>query len=301
MIRRKTELDRDRALLRARRRARSAGIGPNLMGKWFNGGGAAEPCSCDGWEPTDLDLAGFWDASYSTPTWSGTASAGSSGGRGLAASTMDFTHRPWTTGSTVNGYTAAASDGGRRAEITPLEAMKMAAAGSFSDYASAYALSYWFLVKPTTGPVGNTGGCLVDVINRSNGNYPMKVAITSGGSLFSLRAPGAGAVSCSAVGTVAMDDWNIICGRYNGAVMHVGLNEPPGTQPTGDQAYSSAVDLAADPLELGMETFVLHIQEQAFSGELLQIGFANRAMTDTEFCKVICKARSKFDLSLVPS
>ncbi len=280
---------------------------PYLLGAPFLARAGGDPpagCDCADWpgfDPATLDLTGFWDAAYATPTWSGTASIGSSGGRGLSAATTDNPYRPWTTGAAVNGYTAAHSDGEMRFDISPLEAMQMKAAGSFSDYVSAYALSFWFLVKPTAeGMRGLTGGVLVNVLNRSLGNYPMKVAINSGGALFSLRANvGVSAVSCSSYGTVAMNDWNIICGRYDGAIMHLGMNEVPGTHSVADQVYSSSVDLATDPLELGMETFVLHQQDQAFSGDILQIGFANRAMTDLEFCKVICGARSKYALPLV--
>lgn len=57
--------------------------------------------------PVTLALTGYWDNSYSGLPWAGLASAGSSGGNDQ----VDHASTAPATGSTVNGYVAAAFDG----------------------------------------------------------------------------------------------------------------------------------------------------------------------------------------------
>lgn len=56
--------------------------------------------------PATLSLTGWWRTDYGGSPWTGTASAGSSGGR-----TLEEPTNPPTTGSTINGLTPANFDG----------------------------------------------------------------------------------------------------------------------------------------------------------------------------------------------
>ncbi len=267
---------------------------PFLMGAPWPGivGG---PCSCAGWDLSDLNLTGLWSANgteYDGSPWVGGASAGTSGGRDLA----NGTHRAWAIGSSVNGFAPGDSDGLRQLEIDPSEAMQMSAELTFADYASATALSFWALVRPVTGAQG-TGGQIFHALNSGTSGLAFSLVVTSSGALFRLTPNGGSPVGASR-NAITMDDWNLVTGRLVGGVMQIGVNEVPGHSPATDTAYGSNIDLVTDPLTVGVETFVFHFQETAFAGGILSLGISDTALTDLEFCKIRCKLRDRFALAL---
>ncbi len=258
--------------------------------------GSLDPCDCTGWTEEDMPLTGLWRADYSGDPFVGTASAGTSGSNDLTPVDATHTPRPWTTGSTVNGYVAALSDGFAQFDIAPLDAMQMTADGQFSDYASAYAFSGWLLVKPTGG-----GGLLMRCFNRVDGNMPFSIHLASGGALIGVQSPAlVDGVSTSprVTGVTLIDTWNLVTFRYDGINIQIGINEKPGVGTSA--AYTTALDFSSgDPLQFGMEQFVLYSQNQAFDGEYLNFGCTDTVMTDEEFCKLVCRMRARYALPLV--
>ncbi len=175
--------------------------------------------------------------------------------------------------------------------------MQMTAGLTFADYASASAVSGWALIKPTTGPIG-TGGALFHVVSSATGGLPLMVYASVGGASFELT-PNGGAATTASRNAITLDAWNLITFRYNGSLLQVGINEIPGTGGGTSVAYSGVVDLVADPLHIGLETFVFGFQAIEFAGDILNSGMTNYAMTDLEFCKLICHCRDKYALPLV--
>ncbi len=305
MIRRKSEIDRDRgALARARKRRRCAGIGPNLMAPWW--GAPVDPCSCAGWTPANLDLTGFWDASFDgSAPWEGTASLGISGTKDLDVVDLSLprTHTSPTAGSAVNGFTPAAFDGRMFLDSSPVEAMQLNTPDAFGVYADAQAFSCWVVAKVTErgAPNAHVGGAALVCYNYAAGSRPFFLYLTDGGLSGNAWPDGGSNTSVSCNNTPPEDAWVIATFRKNGTNMQVGLNEIPGTQVSSSVAYSTALSVGVDDqISVGMERFVFHSQEQAFAGDMLQIGMADRYIPDSEWCKIICAARTKFDLALTP-
>ena len=70
-------------------------------------GGVSDPKAVSTLDPATLALTGWWRGSYDgSGTWSGTASAGSSGTRSL----VELTNKP-SSGTAVNGFNPATFDG----------------------------------------------------------------------------------------------------------------------------------------------------------------------------------------------
>ncbi len=273
--------------------------GPNLMPRWWQGGG----CSCAGFTPADLNLTGFWDASYAGAPWAGTASLGSSGSKSLITTDTNIprTHTAPTAGTAVNGYTPASFDGHLYGDISPTEAMQLDTPDAFSNYASGTAFSCWALVYPTLrgAPNAHIGGAVFTVYNDADGTTPLLVIVNSGGALVSVQ-PAGGSVTSASRAAIPTDLWVLATVDYDGAHLRIGINEVPGTGVGTSVAYSTALNVATvGQINIGMQRFVLHIQEQSFGGDMLQLGTANHRLTDIEWCKVICNARDEFALPLV--
>ncbi len=274
--------------------------GPNLMPRWWSRAG----CDCGGWTPANLSLTGFWDASYGGAPWAGTASLGSSGTKSLITTDTNIprTHTAPAVGSAVNGFTPASFDGHLFGDTTPVETMQLDTPDAFGNYANGTAFSCWALVYPTLrgAPNAHTGGVCLVVYNDADGTAPFLFVVNAGGALASVQ-PAGGAVTSTSRAATPADSWVLAAFDYDGAHLRIGLNEIPGTFAAGTNvAYSTALNVATvGQINVGMQRFVLHIQEQAFAGDMLQIGTANYRLTDNEWCKVLCAARSKFNLPLV--
>ncbi len=285
MIRRRAELDRDRALLRSRHRARSAGIGPNLMGKWW---GSTALCSCAGWDVTDLPLEALWQADYSGSPWVGTASAGDSGGRDLT----NGVYTAWTVGTAQNGYDPAYGNGLSAVDAAPAPEMQMRADGNWSDYTGAYAFSGWVVAKPEAAASMLWAQC--------DFNFPLLFYWndTPATVTFHLKAANGTNVACSRTGG-ASDTYGLFTFRYDGAHVQVGVNEYPGRQPVANAPHTEPVDTTGGGnLRCGLNAT---IDSEVFLGDILEIGIGptSRVLTDLEFCKIRCRARAKYDLPLV--
>ncbi len=271
----------------------------NLMHPWWQSGG----CSCAGFTPANLNLTGFWDAPYTGAPVAGVASLGSSGTKSLITTDTNIprTHTAPTGGTAVNGFTPMSFDGHLYGDISPVEAMQLNTPDAFGNYASGTGFSFWALVYPTLrgAPNSHVGGVCGVVYNDADGTSPFLLDV-SGGGLVARVQPAGGLTTSLGRAAAATDTWVLASFDYDGANMRVGLNEIPGAF-SGPTPYSTPLNVATvGQLNIGMQRFVLHIQEQAFAGDMLQIGTANYRLTDNEWCRVLCAARTKYNLPLVP-
>ncbi len=301
MIRDRFQLARDRAALRCK----CGGIGPNLMPRWW---GTALPCG--GFDPTTLDLGGYWrpngSTTYAPSTWPGTASAGGSGGVTLQTVSPDYggiTMRAWDAGTAVNGFVPGHSDGAQQLYIGPTNNMEMTADANFSTFAAPKKLSGWALVMPVLGPIppSVTGGTVFWVLDRTGG-FPtvLNIACTGTSALIQIAPTGGGLVTAASNPATA-DDWNLIMYRYDGTSLEIAINEPPGTSPATIVSTSIDIAMPAEPLQMGLQNFALYISEQSFSGDILEAAMTKRdpVLTDAEFDNILCYARHRYDLPLV--
>ncbi len=273
--------------------------GSNLMPMHFKIAGDA--CDCGGFSPASLPLTGWWRADYTGAPYAGTASAGTSGSHSIStADPTPLTSRAWVTGTPVNGYIPAHSDGEMQLNIGPLEAMEMNSTVPFSDFVNATAASGWALVKPVAGgaPFTTTGGVIMRAYNRVVGNIPFELQCTGSSILMRVQGVTGPVFATTNYGSLTVDEWNLVTFRYDGISIQVGLNGAPA--PTWSTAYTAPLDLStSDPLQLGMQIFVLHLQNQAFSGDFLDSAITDTVLTDNDFCKIVCYCRDRYDLALV--
>lgn len=87
-------------------------------------------------DPTTLDLTGYWRGSYAGSPWTGTASAGISAAQDLT----EGTNAP-SVGAALNGFDPASFDGSND---------RLTADGIMSDYASLTSASGWVLFNATS-------------------------------------------------------------------------------------------------------------------------------------------------------
>lgn len=283
------------ALHRAKRRARSAGIGPNLMAPWWSSSG---PCSCAGWSPADLPLTGWWRADYTdVGTWTGTASTGTSGANDLVA----IAGYRFDEGAAVNGFVPSHNDGRDRFEAPPFTAdppvMYMNADGTLDTYLAATQFSGWALFK-----VDNLDE--PRFIWHSETGAGDQFQLYVGGTMLAsavelVIGPGAGTVVINrAAGAGAT--WVCVTFRYDGVDIHIGVNEIPGAGFPADteceNAFTGSVVLTGG-LKCGTWSDLFRIH--TFEGDLLDVGLTDAVMTDDEFCKLICHLRDRYNLPLV--
>ncbi len=252
--------------------------------------GSSGPCSCVGWDVTDLPLSGLWQADYSGSPFVGIASSGTSAGRDM---TTYPGSAPWDVGTAQNGYDPAYVNGLSLAEASPDPMMMMIADGDMPDYMDDYIISGWVVAK--TPEVAESRHL---IWSQCLFNFPFEVSRTATAAQFHLKDVDGFVGDCSRDG-ITIDEYCLYTFRYDGAHVQVGVNEYPGRAPLSSVAYTKAIDFTAPSnVRFGVRAT---INAAVWLGDILEIGFGptSRCLTDDEYCKIRCRARDKYDLALV--
>lgn len=199
-------------------------------------GGTSNALSFEYWSPASMACSHLQLATFATPTWNGTASAGSSGSRSFTTDTGSGFTVP-TLGGGVGGRTQLVKDS--------TNDMVWDSATPLSSLISAAAYSVILLVKPT-----GTVPAIIDATNRYNEEAFVSELGSAGAYLgVGCHDAGAGTIKASAyhydgtytgpAATVTKDAWNCIVSRYDGANLKLGVNGGADvTTPKGNVADS---------------------------------------------------------------
>jgi len=215
------------------------------------------------WSPAQLSLSGWWRGSYTAPgadpRWTGTASAGGSGGRDLIAAVVT----PPGAGAAVNGFTPA--------DFVPATPNGLDTNDPASSFLAVSAYSGWALVYFDAITANSATAYQNDVIvNSSTGGY-MGVTARSSGLVYMYQYDGGFPQAQAAVTAGA---WQLVHFKYDGANMKIGVN---GTWGSPVAAGNIAVGLGGEKLRFGQYasggTFPM-------DGRALEYGFAASALSD---------------------
>ncbi len=285
-------------------------LGAPFIARAAGGGGGCDCADWPGFDPVSLGLTGYWRPNGSTQwggtsPWPATASTGTSGANDLNAPAP---HRDPDVGAAVNGYAPSNWDGLERTDLSPFTGdprttQTLRADGTLDDYLNASAFSGWALVNPS-----DTGSMYI--WNSNSASPDCFSVFLSGGQIGlqlndGLTYPSGSKILCGrgVTGSVVTPGvWGLVTFRCDGVNVQLGFNEIPGAAAVADPqcVVPLGVPLSdlTNTLNMGIwdaDFFKLH----TFYGDIAEAGLIDRAMTDAEFCALICYARARYALPLV--
>jgi len=224
------------------------------------------------YDPAVLSLTGWWRASYDgSGTWSGTASAGSSGTHGL----LEIINKP-AAGTAVNGRTPATFDG----------VNDFLGGSAFSTYATGTAYGGWALIKIASISTNNAAPSLYDNVTVwSNGAYGGLV-LRSNNTVTLFHFDGGQQGVAASFTTSA---WQLVQWKYDGTNGKIRVNAGSWSS----TAMGTLADLTS--------TFYLSKRYDGtadFGGDVLDVGLIDSAPSDATFDNILLYARSYHALAL---
>jgi hypothetical protein len=219
-------------------------------------------------DPAYLSLTGFW-RNYTNPTWSGTASAGSSGSNSLT----DPGTEP-AQGTALNGW-GTANFNGTDDHFT--------ASGTLDTYIAATAFTMGWLIKPDTVTPG------ADLHLWKDSNSAVMLHITTAGNV-RLTVNGSTSVSHAISASV----YSLVLVRYTGSAIQIGVNELPGADGGGTTAaFSSSLTLTGT-VDVGSDGAGF----DEYDGHIAEILIADTSLSDAVLTNYRAYINSRYALSL---
>lgn len=223
-------------------------------------------------DPATLALTGWWRGSYDgSGTWSGTASAGSSGTRSL----VELTNKP-SSGTAVNGFNPATFDGVND---------KLGGA-AVSTYMTVAAYAGWALVNVSSISTNSAAPALYDNVTIwSNGAFGGLV-LRSTGTVTLFHFDGSQQEVAASFSTAT---WQLVQWKYDGTNLKVRVN--------GGARSSTAAGSLSDLTS----TFYLSNRYDGTAdlpADVLEVGLIDSALSDANEDNVLSYARSRYALAL---
>lgn len=225
-----------------------------------------------------LSLTGYWRANatnYAASPWTGTASAGTSGGRNLTEAT-----NPPAAGTAQNGFVPADFDGTNDI-LAP-------AATTLDTFANALAFSGWALIRPDS--VAGPTYIVVDEFSA------MELLVFENKIQFLLNES-----VVAVTRTLVINEWQLVTWRYDGVNLQVGVNEVPGaTGGVSTTAYSTAIGDGAITRTGAVAVGNYTAGGAAFNGRILEVSLSDAVLTNQNFTDVIALISTRYSLTLTP-
>lgn len=229
--------------------------------------------------PSTQSLTGWWRGDgateYSPSTWTGTASAGSSGSRDLTEAT-----NPPAAGTTQNGHTPADFDGTNDL---------LANATAISTLLSASAWFAWCLFLADA----------IDTVLPLSGTFANDALICDSGGFWGFNLGGAGANELHVwqwdgavkgnAHTVATGSYNLIVARYDGTNIRSKLNSGAISSAAAGNISTTTGTFRAGSNYNGL---------QFFNGRILEAGLMASAGSDALFDDIKAYINNRYALSL---
>jgi hypothetical protein len=226
-------------------------------------------------DPATLSLTGFW-RNYTASPWTGTASAGASGGRAISAPTG-----PETPASTLyDGYGAATTDGVNDYLRDPTLAA--------SSYWAQGAYTTLLVVRPSGGAAPNANAYADQQLFCASGDLVGISWTTSGVRAWHYNGTNwtpTGIVACSA------DAWHFIAVTYDGTTLSIAVDG--GTPQT--VARTNTISLAGAALRLARSGGAAYAAMQ-----MLQVCTANTALSGATIEGIRQDAKARFPSAALP-
>lgn len=238
------------------------------------GAGARAAGGGGSYDPAVLALTGWWRASYTGPSWSGTASASTSGGRSLSAGTSP------AVGGALNGLTPADFDGATHSLVAATIVSNWFSASAWSivalfnaDAAAAYGADEYD--NPSIVSTTGAAAAAIGLAFSANG---VSVWHTSGGAWPGVTVP------CSTGG------WHLAQAKYDGANIKLRVDSGGYSQ----QAAGNIDAGLAETLQVG----VSWDGGLRFDGKVAELMFAQSALSDDTFDDIKGYINARYALAL---
>lgn len=233
-------------------------------------------------DPATLALSGYYQGSYAPNTWTGTASAGTSGSRSVTEPT-----NPPTSGTPVNGFAPAAFNGTNQ---------KLTDSSNLSSYVTPTEGSHWELFRATSISGGAAAGYDNPALccDIAGGNWGMHVGGASNDKFI--------AYLYDAIVGAKKAEFTIVTGTYYLGQMRwkgstntaeARLNGGAWTALSG-AAFTSINGTLSSLYGMGRD----YSQAKFFNGEKLGSGSRLVLMSDAEFDSIRSYVLAKFGLSV---
>lgn len=230
--------------------------------------------SAPSFDPTTMDLTGYWRGSYTGAPWVGTASAGVSGTRNL----VQITDAP-SVGTAKNGYTPASFDG---------VAECLSGANNMEDFVGSGAYTSLSVLQVDSGALpsdATVAFACPQIWSQDNGNAG--IAISTGGFRFWIF-DSIESLKETAVATVSdWSAWHVVVCRYTGAVFEISLNGAAFISETAASPGTFGI-----PLEVGRN----YDSTAFFTGFLMEQAFMTSSISDTNASNYRSYAISRYAL-----
>lgn len=213
------------------------------------------------YDPAVLSLNGWWRANsttgYTSGTFNGVASAGSSGSRNLTEAT-----NPPGTGSTLNGHTVADFDGTND---------RLGTALTLDDFANSNAISGWLLFNADSAPADPGAGtryAAAQMLTDVTDAY-CHVGITANGVHFSYDA---GATYCQIATSTGV--WNFAQFKYDGTNIKLRVNT---------SSWASTPSSGPASLVRAMRMGANYNATAFFDGKIAECALCDSVVSDANF------------------
>lgn len=234
-----------------------------MIGFSFGTGGRAGGLG----DPASLAMTGLW-RNFVNPTWSGTASLGTSGSNTLT----DPGNEP-AQGTALNGQGTANFNGTNDYFI---------ASGTLDTYFAATAFSGWVLLSPDTVV---TDRCILD----DDANQ-FRLTIEGGGSQVGLNINGVQYVTRA----ITTGGYRWVTFRFDGATAQIGVNELPGAAGGGSSAAAVTSMTLAGNFYIG----ALSSLSDFFDGHIAEIVLTDFVLNDSQFLAMRTYINQRYALSI---
>lgn len=225
-------------------------------------------------DPTTMDLTGYWRGNYTGDPWVGTSSAGVSGTRNL----IQVTDSP-SVGSAKNGYTPANFDG---------IAECLTGTSNMEDFLGSGAYTSLSVLQVDSGTLPSDATVVFNcpqIWSQDTGNAG--VAISIGGFRFWIFDSIDGLKETAIASVSDWSAWHVVVCRYTGTVFEISLNGSAFISET-----SSAPGGFGVPLEVGRN----YDSTAFFFGLLMEQAFMESSISDVDASNYRSYAISRYAL-----
>jgi hypothetical protein len=231
------------------------------------------------YDPAVLALTGWWKAgnyNSGTGTWTGTASAGTSGANDLT----EATNKP-TDGAALNGLNTV--------EFTRASSQKLTADGTLGDYFTTSYYSGWALVYSDGFTNNNANPNLSDGILSDNGGA-FAISGNTGTPNVVFQHDDGVQNRCD-ITTMSNSAWHLIQYRFDSATGFAEIRLDNGAW---DTVAASTLVSAAGTFQVGCE----YAASKFFDGRMADIGTIKARLSDLEFDNIRVYCNGTYGVSV---
>jgi hypothetical protein len=225
-------------------------------------------------DPTQLALTGLF-RDYTNPSWSGTASAGTSGS---GSNDLNDPGNEPAQGTALNGHGAADFNGSDD---------HFTADGTWDTYSAALALSGWVLLKADDVSVSKH-----NILGVTTNVQAPRLWINSSNVIFEINNSGT-----QASRAIAAASYRLVTFRYTGSAVQVGVNEAPGAAGGASTAAYSTNATLTGVMAVG-SSFEGIALGSFYDGHIAEIGLTDTVLTDGTFQNIKGYINARYGLSL---